>query len=74
MTIQQPFSTTSLYDFNELIHEDKVHRLIYTDEGIFRDEMRKIFGAVWVYLAHESQIPENNDFVTSRVGLRPINS
>lgn len=60
------------HDFNALIHEDRVHRLLYTDETIFRDEMRKIFGAVWVYLAHESEIPENDDFVASRLGLRPI--
>ena len=59
-------------NFDELIFEDRVHRRIYTDEGIFRDEMRNIFGAVWVYLAHESQIPENDDFVTSRLGLRRI--
>ena len=72
MTIQQPLSSAALYNFDELIHEDKVHRLIYTDEGIFRDEMRKIFGAVWVFLAHESQIPENDDFVKSKLGLRPI--
>ena len=72
MTIQQPLSAAALYDFDELIHEDRVHRLIYTDEGIFRDEMRKIFGAVWVFLAHESQIPANDDFVKSKLGLRPI--
>ena len=65
MTIQQPLSAAALYDFDDLIHEDKVHRLIYTDEAIFREEMRKIFGAVWVFLAHESQIPENDDFVQS---------
>ena len=59
-------------DYDELIFEDRVHRRLYTDETIFRDEMRNIFGAVWVYLAHESQIPENDDFVASRIGLRRI--
>lgn len=68
--LQQPGAVA--YDFDDLIHEDRVHRLIYTDEGIFRAEMRKVFGAVWVYLAHESQIPERDDFVTSKLGLRPI--
>ncbi len=59
-------------DFDHLIQEDRVHRDIYTDETIFRDEMRKVFGAVWVYLAHESQIPEKDDYITSKLGLRPI--
>ena len=31
MTIQQALSTAALYNLDELIHEDKVHRLIYTD-------------------------------------------
>ena len=34
--------------------------------------MTNIFGAVWVYLGHESQIPRNDDYITLRLGLRPI--
>ncbi len=60
------------YDWDELVQPDKAHRLIYTDPAIFAAEMTHIFGAVWVFLAHESQIPRNDDFVTARLGLRPI--
>ena len=60
-----------LYDWDELVQEDRVHRLIYTDPAIFAAEMINIFGAVWVYLGHESQIPRNDDFITVRLGLRP---
>ena len=60
------------YDFDELVQEDRVHRLIYTDPAIFAAEMTNIFGAVWVYLGHDSQIPNNDDFITTRLGLRPI--
>ena len=45
---------------------------IYTDPAIFTAEMTHIFGAVWVFLAHESQIPKNDDFLTAKLGLRPI--
>ena len=58
--------------FSELVLEDRVHRTIYTDPAIFEMEMARIFGAVWVYLAHESQIPANDDFVTARLGRRPV--
>jgi phenylpropionate dioxygenase-like ring-hydroxylating dioxygenase large terminal subunit len=58
--------------FSELVFEDRVHRSIYTDPAIFEMEMTRIFGAVWVYLAHESQIPANDDYVTARLGLRPL--
>ena len=61
-----------LYDWDELIQEDRVHRLIYTDPAIFQAEMTNIFGAVWVYLGHESQIPNRDDFITVRLGLRPL--
>ena len=58
--------------FSELVLEDRVHRTIYTDPAIFEMEMTRIFGAVWVYVAHESQIPNNNDYITARLGLRPL--
>lgn len=62
---------TSIF-FDGLVHEDRVHRSIYTDSAIFEREMTHIFGAVWVYLAHESQVPEGDDFITARLGLRPL--
>ena len=72
MNIQEPIRTPKFLDWDELVQEDKVHRLIYTDEAIFREEMRKIWGGVWVFLGHESQIPEKNDFIRGKLGLRPI--
>ena len=61
-----------LYDWDHLVQEDRVHRLIYTDPAVFDAEMRHIFGGTWVYLAHESQIPNANDFITGKLGLRPL--
>jgi phenylpropionate dioxygenase-like ring-hydroxylating dioxygenase large terminal subunit len=61
-----------LYDWDELVQEDRVHRLIYTDPAVFDLEMTRVFGGTWVYLAHESQIPNPNDFITGRLGLRPL--
>jgi phenylpropionate dioxygenase-like ring-hydroxylating dioxygenase large terminal subunit len=35
--------------------------------------MVKVFGGrSWVYLAHESQLPEPNSFLSVRMGLRPV--
>src|SRR5262250_2179513 len=61
-----------LYDWDELVQEDRVHRLIYTDPRIFAAEMTHVFAGTWVYLAHESEIPNTNDFITRRLGLRPL--
>src|SRR4051812_14791278 len=60
------------YDWDLLVQEERVHRLIYTDAAIFRAEMSRIFAGTWVYLAHESQIAGKDDFVTTTLGLRPI--
>ena len=68
----RPAASADLYDWDELVQEDRVHRLIYTDQAIFEAELTNIWGAVWVYLGHDSQIPNNNDYITSKLGLRPI--
>ncbi|HEV7679836.1 MAG TPA: Rieske 2Fe-2S domain-containing protein [Candidatus Dormibacteraeota bacterium] len=59
-------------DYDQLVQRSRVHRSVYVDGDIFAEEMRKIFGAVWTYLGHESEIPEANDFKATRLGLRPV--
>ncbi|MFN3889521.1 MAG: aromatic ring-hydroxylating oxygenase subunit alpha [Beijerinckiaceae bacterium] len=68
----QPVRTTHEYDWDYLVQEDRVHRTIYTDPEIFAAEMTHIFGATWVYVAHESEVAKPNDFVTRKLGLRPV--
>jgi phenylpropionate dioxygenase-like ring-hydroxylating dioxygenase large terminal subunit len=66
--------TTSFdsHPLHELVHPDRVHASLYTDRQVFAAEMERVFGATWVYLAHESEIPGPNDFVRKRLGLRPV--
>ncbi|MDP7962651.1 Rieske 2Fe-2S domain-containing protein, partial [Acinetobacter baumannii] len=52
--------------------EFKLHRSVFTDEALFDLEMKYIFEGNWVYLAHESQIPNNNDYYTTYIGRQPI--
>lgn len=59
--------------WSPLIRRDRVHRTLYTDPKVFDEEIVKVFGGEsWVYLAHESQVPEPNSFVSIRMGLRPV--
>ena len=55
-----------------LVRPGLVHRLCYTDSDLFEREMRDLFGGVWTYLGHESQIREPGDFVTTTLGRRPV--
>src|SRR6266436_2152220 len=50
----------------------RVSRDIFTDPQIFELEMKHIFEGNWIYLAHESQIPNKNDYFTTYMGRQPI--
>jgi benzoate/toluate 1,2-dioxygenase alpha subunit len=50
----------------------RVARNIFTDPEIFELEMKYIFEGNWIYLAHESQIPNKNDYLTGYMGRTPI--
>lgn len=50
----------------------RCRRDVFTDPALFDLEMQHIFEGNWVYLAHESQIPENNDYFTTFIGRQPI--
>ncbi len=47
-------------------------RNIFTDPELFELEMKHIFEGNWIYLAHESQIPNPNDYFTTTIGRQPI--
>ena len=44
----------------------------FTDPDLFELEMKYIFEGNWIYLAHESQLPNNNDYLTMYMGRQPI--
>lgn len=50
----------------------RCRRDVFTDPELFDLEMQHIFEGNWVYLAHESQIPEINDYFTATIGRQPV--
>ena len=50
----------------------RANRRIFTDEEIFELEMTHIFEGNWVYLAHESQVPNAGDYFTTYIGRQPV--
>jgi benzoate/toluate 1,2-dioxygenase subunit alpha len=50
----------------------RCNRAIFTDVGFFELEMKHLFEGNWVYLAHESQIPNKNDYFATWMGRQPI--
>ncbi|GAB3944940.1 benzoate 1,2-dioxygenase large subunit [Corynebacterium tapiri] len=50
----------------------RLNREIFTDEELFELEMKYIFEGNWIFLAHESQIPNNGDYFTTNIGRQPV--
>lgn len=50
----------------------RVAREAFTSQAVFEAERDRIFSRCWLYVGHESEIPNDNDFVTRRVGGREI--
>ena len=57
---------------SQFIRGDEVNSEIYTSPEIFEREVQKIFHATWNYVAHESEIPNQGDFVTRVIGRQPV--
>jgi benzoate/toluate 1,2-dioxygenase subunit alpha len=50
----------------------RCNREIFIDPDLFELEMKYIFEGNWIYLAHESQLSENGDYLTAWMGRQPV--
>lgn len=50
----------------------RVHRSVFTDPDILAAEQERIFDRCWLYAGHKSEVRAPGDFVTRRVGGRPV--
>lgn len=48
--------------------EGTQEKSIFSDEETYQRELEQIFGRCWLFLAHESQIPNPGDFFSSYMG------
>lgn len=55
-----------------LVQSDRVHTCLYTSEEIFDLEIDNIFNRTWVWVAHESEIPDAGSYKSSMVGTQPV--
>lgn len=66
--------TTQRRDVHPLLKLDQgfVHSDVYTSPDIFELEMENIFERGWVYVGHDSEIPENGDYVLRWIGRQSV--
>ena len=50
----------------------RVARTTYTDPALHAAEMEAIFAKCWLFVGHESELANPNDFVTRRIAGRPV--
>src|SRR5690349_914679 len=67
-----PTSLSMRTNYADLVQPDRVSGRVYYDQAIFDEELEKIWYRDWIYVAHESEIPEPGDYVTRRIGLQPV--
>lgn len=59
-------------ELRALISDGRIHQRAYLDPEIFELELERIWGKCWIYIGHESQVPNPGDFFTTHIGRQPI--
>ena len=64
-----PFDAKGL---RELVKPDRVHRDFYINPEVFEMEMERIFGRIWLFVGHTSQVPKAGDYITTTIARQPV--
>ena len=54
------------------IRRGLVNREVFVSDDVWRLEMERIFDRTWIFLAHETEIPQAGDFVSRNLGTAPV--
>jgi phenylpropionate dioxygenase-like ring-hydroxylating dioxygenase large terminal subunit len=56
----------------DLVRDQEVHRDVYVSEEVFQLEMEHMFPNSWVYVGHDSQVPNAGDYFGTTIGTQPV--
>jgi benzoate/toluate 1,2-dioxygenase alpha subunit len=55
-----------------LVEPDRVHRDVYIDQEVFELEMEQLWANTWIYVGHDSQVPNAGDYFTTDIAGKPV--
>jgi 3-phenylpropionate/trans-cinnamate dioxygenase subunit alpha len=73
-TLRRPVAMTRNIDVSGLVDAEGglLDRAIFTDEELYRQELRRVFAPSWLFLAHTDQFHKPGDFFTTYMGEDPV--
>lgn len=60
----------STEELASLVQPTRLHKRLYLDPDVFELEMELIWGQAWIFIGHESQVPNPGDFFTTNITHR----
>jgi phenylpropionate dioxygenase-like ring-hydroxylating dioxygenase large terminal subunit len=65
---------TNRINISELVDADRgmISRELFSSEEIYQQELEQIFARCWLFLCHETQIPNAGDFFSTSMGEDPV--
>ncbi|MBX4145128.1 aromatic ring-hydroxylating dioxygenase subunit alpha, partial [Ralstonia pickettii] len=67
-----PYQTIDTSALHGLAQPDRIAPAMYHDPALFEAELERIFYCTWIWVAHESELPNPGDFITTTIGRQPV--
>lgn len=55
-----------------LVQPQQVHRDLYVSQDLFKLEVKHLFSNTWIYVGHDSQVPNKGDYYTTQLADQPV--
>jgi len=54
------------------LEKGTISRDVFVSEDLYKQELERVFARTWLFVGHESQVPNPNDFFVSRMGEESV--